>query len=253
MLSLDRRVTVVTWVRFPRHILTWATLPFCLFHSAIGHKELRFLFPIMLPATLAIIAAYAPVPGDALQPKWLRAIWDRRLGWIAKAIYGLNFLMLAANCLSNKQPNLELQQLIYDRYPQGVRLYIVGPDAGSPYDYPKIGRMFFYRPPNLTIRRVNDYVQLGSSLADVLGPALVLSDRLSDAPEQAAAAPQAQLIYRTYPSWVERCNYFHWLERSKHYSLYAVDEQRPDAAIPIAAALAPSHSEPKQMPSEISR
>jgi hypothetical protein len=31
------------WWRFPRHLLTWATLPFVLVHSLIGHKEYRFI------------------------------------------------------------------------------------------------------------------------------------------------------------------------------------------------------------------
>jgi phosphatidylinositol glycan class B len=34
------------WFKFPKHILTWLTLPFFIAHSLIGHKEFRFLFPI---------------------------------------------------------------------------------------------------------------------------------------------------------------------------------------------------------------
>lgn len=36
------------WIKFPKNIYTWVTLPFFIFHSAVGHKELRFLFPLML-------------------------------------------------------------------------------------------------------------------------------------------------------------------------------------------------------------
>jgi len=38
------------------------------------------------------------------------------------------------------------------------------------------------------------------------------------------------LLYRSYPSWVENFNYLHWMERSKHYSLYAVDESQSAGA-----------------------
>jgi len=95
---------LVTWVRYPRHILTWTTLPFFIFHSLVGHKELRYLFPIVLPAALAFILAYAPAPGEVARPAWLRAIWGRRNSRLAKLIYGLNLLFLAVNCVTNKQP-----------------------------------------------------------------------------------------------------------------------------------------------------
>jgi phosphatidylinositol glycan class B len=45
------------WIRFPKHIITWLTLPFFIIHSLIGHKEFRFLFPMapFLPVVLAFI------------------------------------------------------------------------------------------------------------------------------------------------------------------------------------------------------
>ena len=35
------------WVRYWHFPMTWATLGFFLFHSSVGHKELRFLFPLV--------------------------------------------------------------------------------------------------------------------------------------------------------------------------------------------------------------
>lgn len=45
------------WLKFPKHILTWITLPFFIVHSLIGHKEFRFLFPMapFLPMVLIVI------------------------------------------------------------------------------------------------------------------------------------------------------------------------------------------------------
>ena len=145
---------LVTWFRHPRHILTWTTLPFCVVHSLIGHKELRFLFPLVLPATLAFVLAYAPRPGEVAQPGWLRAIWDRRGGWAAKLIYGLNLLLLAVKCLTCGSPDSELQRCIYDHYSHGCTLYMIGAVDKDPY---LVGRMFFYRPSNLIICQVADY------------------------------------------------------------------------------------------------
>ncbi len=41
-------VFMVLWIRFPKSLLTWITLPFMIIHSMIGHKEFRFLFPMIM-------------------------------------------------------------------------------------------------------------------------------------------------------------------------------------------------------------
>ena len=40
-------IYLVLWIRFPRSLLTFITLPFFLIHCLIGHKEFRFIFPIV--------------------------------------------------------------------------------------------------------------------------------------------------------------------------------------------------------------
>ncbi|KAK3604013.1 hypothetical protein CHS0354_026812 [Potamilus streckersoni] len=52
------------WLMFPKHVLTWITAPFFLIHSYIGHKEMRFLIPI-LPFCLL----YIPLMVAHLQDK----------------------------------------------------------------------------------------------------------------------------------------------------------------------------------------
>jgi len=36
------------WIRSPKHILTWCTLPVFFLHCMIGHKELRYIFPLII-------------------------------------------------------------------------------------------------------------------------------------------------------------------------------------------------------------
>tara|TARA_R110002072_G_scaffold1989_2_gene16382 strand:+ start:95698 stop:97236 length:1539 start_codon:yes stop_codon:yes gene_type:complete len=40
--------TILFWIKKWKHELTWVTLPFFFVHSYIAHKELRFLFPILI-------------------------------------------------------------------------------------------------------------------------------------------------------------------------------------------------------------
>jgi phosphatidylinositol glycan class B len=45
------------WGKFPKHLVTWITLPFFIVHSLIGHKEFRFIFPMapFLPMILLLV------------------------------------------------------------------------------------------------------------------------------------------------------------------------------------------------------
>ena len=48
---------LLLWIRFPKSLLTWVTLPFLVVHSLIGHKEFRFIFPMIffLPMILTFL------------------------------------------------------------------------------------------------------------------------------------------------------------------------------------------------------
>jgi phosphatidylinositol glycan class B len=47
-------IFLILWARFPKSLLTWMTLPFFIVHCFIGHKEFRFIFPMLflLPAII---------------------------------------------------------------------------------------------------------------------------------------------------------------------------------------------------------
>ncbi|OFZ43089.1 MAG: hypothetical protein A2070_01670 [Bdellovibrionales bacterium GWC1_52_8] len=73
----------VLWLRAPRHVLTWVTLPFFFFHFYIGHKETRFLFPAMHLAPLVLVLAFAPL--WSVQNRWR---------WVRNSLVALNALAL---------------------------------------------------------------------------------------------------------------------------------------------------------------
>ncbi len=234
---------LVTWTRSPRHIVTWATLPFVVFHCLFPHKEVRYLFPLATLGVFFFVLAFVPGEESPPQPAWLQRIWHGRRFLGAKLIYALNLLALAYGCLWTREPSLNLQRYIYNHYPHGTTVYVVGKETRSPYE--NVGAtMFFYRPPNLDVERLWSFKHLAELLPTAPEHFLLVRDRLDDSPEQDVVVPQAQLIYSTYPTWIERVNYFDWLRYSKRFGLYAVDiagrpttaagqrphaERRPDA------------------------
>jgi phosphatidylinositol glycan class B len=212
---------LVAWVRHPWHIATWATLPFFVAHSLVPHKELRYLFPLTLLATFLFVVALLPGTGMRRRPAWMRAIWRRRRSWAAKSLVAFNLLGLGYVCFVAREPSLNFQHYLYDHYPHGCTMYVLGEQTRSPFE--NVGAtMFFYRPPNFTLQRLRDDDELAKILRRGAGDFLVVRDRLADWSPTDASPADVRLIYRTYPEWVENCNFCNWLQNSKRFSLYAV-------------------------------
>ncbi len=225
------------WIRYPRHLLSCVTGLFIAVHSAIGHKEVRFLFPIVLVSTFAFVLAFCP--GEIPQPRWVKFFWQSRRSRLAFWIYALNLTLLAVNCLSAKQPDYIAQQMIYDAHRPGESLYLVGADSQSPYISVN-DPMYFFRPADMPIVQVGSYDELPSLREGSSDRLLVMCNQLSESPRLKSRRPEPQLLYRTYPAWVERYNYFHWFSRSRHYSLYGVTLEEPILA---AKTQQPRHSD----------
>jgi phosphatidylinositol glycan class B len=67
---------LASWLRCPRHPVTWTTLPFFLVHNLLAHKEERFLFPMAILAVAFVSLAIAPSAGKPTRlSSWL---WRRR-------------------------------------------------------------------------------------------------------------------------------------------------------------------------------
>jgi phosphatidylinositol glycan class B len=223
-----------TWVRHPRHIVTWATLPFFAAHSIVAHKELRFLFPMTLVGVFFFLLAFAP-QADGREPSPLRWLWERRRSWPARLLYTANLVALAVACLTAKRPGVELQKYIYDHYGQGTHAYLLG--KKNPYQNVGVN-MFFYRPKGFVYKELKSYDQLKEVLRTGPQRFLLITDQISLAGEQAEIAPQATLVWRSYPSWLENYNYLHWLDRSKTFSMYAIDSGERAAEIGAKTARA---------------
>ena len=211
---------LVTWIRFPRSVVTWTTLPFFAVHSLVPHKELRYLFPLTLIATFAFVLAFVPDADSLPRPAWLATMWRHRAGW-GKALVAVNLVGLLYACFIAREPSLNFQRYLINHYPQGCTMYVLGDQTRSPFE--NVGAtMFFYRPPNFTCRRLHSEDELAAIMRSRSGEVLVVRDRLATwSPPETAA--DVRLLYSTYPAWVESYNVGNWLSNSKRFSLYAVD------------------------------
>ena len=168
-------------------------------------------------ATFFFVIAFVPGSDSRPRPAWLDAVWNRRRSWWAKAVIGVNAIGLLYACFITIEPSLTFQRYVYNHFPKGCTMYVLGKDTRSPFE--NVGAtMFFYRPPNFVVHRLKDDKELESVLDSEKNDFLVVRDRLTSWLCPATFPSEVQLLYTTYPHWVEKFNWFNWLSNSKRFS-----------------------------------
>lgn len=59
----------------PKHVFTWISVPFVLAHALVAHKEIRFLFPMVLPFFFFACAGWEAYRGTLATRKWVQKLW----------------------------------------------------------------------------------------------------------------------------------------------------------------------------------
>ena len=172
---------VAMWLRNPRHVVSWVTLPFVLAHVAIAHKEARFLFP------LAILAVSFPVLGFSPRLQlWRDAftrVWNWRKSWVAKTVTAISILAMLYFALYpfGVRPHMPMARYLYRHDPGPIMSF------EKPFDsYP------MYRPAGFVIGRLKDTAQLNALLDK--GPVYLMTHTPVPPP-----GTNATLLYSEFP------------------------------------------------------
>jgi phosphatidylinositol glycan class B len=147
---------IAFWIRRPRHVLFWITLPFFIFHSFIGHKEVRFLFPLV-PLILIIPHLVFYNKGRFALPEFLRKPFLKR---VYKWVCLYNWIWLALFCVFPicVESYIKHQRFIYE-HRSSIGVYYA---AGyNPYRRKEL-TYSFYRPADLRIIDVADLATMAS-------------------------------------------------------------------------------------------
>lgn len=198
--------TVLLFVYKPRDLLTWCIVPFLIFHFIMGHKETRFLFPLLGFMPVIVFKALEIISnkkGDALfAGKFAQT--TIKLFWIS------NFIALLVVAVKPADSQISLYKTIYNNYSNPTILYFV---KDNPYD--RIKDICFYKRENLSITEIDTVSKLKGFNNDSVR--LFVSKNQSDID---AINCKKKLIYSTFPEWVWKINYKHWVERSKMWYVF---------------------------------
>lgn len=205
------------WWRFPRHLLTWTTLPFVAVHSLIGHKEIRFLFPVLPAATLCVVLLLAAPPAPRAWERWV----SRATGflWLGRGTWAFDAVALLLLCLLPSSDNLELQRYFHRHAAEPARWVALA----DPRVFHGTAVPFVWPRPMPPLEVVKDAAGLASALDGGPGPVIVTARHPLPPGAEAILARRGTRVWSSLPPWLARVNAFHWLDRADMTYAWRID------------------------------
>jgi len=187
---------IYVWIKNPKHLITFITIPLWFLHTMISHKELRYIFPLIPFASLALAKVY----------------FDLNLNFnkFLKFNYGLNIFLLIVVIFRPANTSHKFYEFMY-AHPEIKEIVAI---ESSPYrmlDLP----LNFYIPKNLVVKvekHPSDIVFDGSSKYLFFHRAIEAQEFLK--------SKQCETVYSTYPSFLYQYDFKNWLSRSRAWTLF---------------------------------
>jgi len=196
------------------HALVWMFIPFLVAHLVVGHKEMRFLYPMVLPVLIAAVWGLqggwnaddtgfrTRIRAGNRLPRLILAV-----GWAAVVI---NFVLLPVRCLLAAQEAIPCLHFLYQTSKSTP--HVVFATEASPYHLVGL-EMHFYRSPNVQTVVVESFNEIEPA-ADVL----LFSRKLTL--ETAPQGIQSERVYAYLPEWILQFNPNNWQSRSRIWSVH---------------------------------
>ncbi len=194
-----------------QHVFIWVLLPFTVAHMLVGHKELRFLFPMVFPFVALVAFAW-----PAMQMKFGQRLWAKGIFSLA---LGVNFLALPLRSLTPANEALPCFRYLY-HYAQQQPATLIAIEK-NPYNLVGLNAQF-YQPPGLQVQVIPGLDALEPLSG--LPPCLLLYPRIQ-LPKQIPGL-QVTRLYSYFPDWISAFDFNHWQSRSRIWSIYEVKTVR---------------------------
>lgn len=205
--------TLIAWIRHPKHILTWSTILFFVIHSIIGHKEDRFLYP-MTYAAVAFV--FLSIPNSWFKKgtvdKYLKKKW---VCWFIKITVSLNICLLIIASLVPSRTEVNLHKRLYRISQDRLEIYSIKQD---PYIFHN-NKFRFYAPREVIFHKVSDSKSLEQELNIQSEPIVFLHYSNWLKGEMKFLENRCQVLYRSFPEWVNKLNVTNWLSRTTTFLL----------------------------------
>ena len=190
-------------IKNPRSFFLWCIVPFLVVHFMVGHKETRFLFPVIFAFLyLAAVGIDAFIQSGKLQ----------RVGRVVLIlILIINTPLLIYRSFSPARESLSYYEFLDDLAgDRELTLYSIGNDPYIDANLP----VSFYRSPEITSVVLPDREHFMQHLAKVQPKRLYLLEYGPMTDDQYEGY-SSKILYKILPDWVLNININNWVSRTK--------------------------------------
>jgi len=203
---------LIFFIKYPKHMFTWMLIPFIIIHHVIGHKEMRFLFPMAPFIPFIIIVVFE---------KWK---WIKNLRFLKYPFWALNILALIIMSCKPAYDNVGVFKYLY-RNVNTQPVYFIGKQNPFRMWIPEVATqpfrpgtdltMRFYYRENLQPDAVKDIIELDSVLTVNPTPGLMVVRTIAYDEtyerKMTELGIEHKVVYNTYHSYFKSMNYGNWL------------------------------------------
>jgi GPI mannosyltransferase 3 len=188
-----------------KDILTWTLLPFLVIHFIIGHKEIRFLFPIigfipvMVIKSVEIIQERRKVAFYKLKPVKI----------FVKLFWAVNLIFLIIIAFTPADNQISLYRKVYSEYKNQATMYYT---EDNPYN--RVLDINFYKRADFEIVKLDSVGQINIATGRKQLFATKNMNILND------LKIQKRLVYSSFPNWIRIFNINNWMARANCWYVY---------------------------------
>ncbi len=208
------------WFIFkPKNVFTWMLIPFLLVHFLIGHKEFRFLFPLINIIPLFVVLGLQELSKEKFKKIGL-IIQSRKWRWFIYLFVFVNSIYLINICFRPADYYVLLYQYIYDNY-KNVNTELIFSNEDPYLRAPEPAN--FYKSKNLKTKNVLNPDSLQYVVNEnKFDKILFMTDTFLLNDKYKIGNLEFKKVYSNLPKWVENFNYNNWLERTRIFTLYEI-------------------------------
>lgn len=186
----------------PKHWLTWTCVPFLILHLCIGHKELRFLYPLA-PLVLTMLAILV----DDMD-----GFRNGLSKWLYRFIVYVNAAAIIVILIKPAYTPLKFYEFLWNEYPSGKIIQTIQDEQGrSP-----VLEMPFYKRESLVLAPNKNWeILFAKSRENGLA---IFTTKYSEY-LKIKKTPGCEISFISYPEWIFEYNYFNWVSRSSIWML----------------------------------
>jgi phosphatidylinositol glycan class B len=205
---------VISIVAKPKSPYVWIMMAFLLGHMMVGHKELRFLFPMIYIFPICCFLFFDSTP----ILKWLSLVPKKVMSILVTTLIVINTVLLIVMVfLKPPSEHVFVYRYIYE-YTKGAPAKVITLHK-DPYR-PAWLKANYYKPRNLevvpidSIKKINSYLNKEDTI-------LFFDDHFDLLPSTIENSDvRFELLYRNVPEFIKYLNFNGWVDRTKVYCVY---------------------------------